>query len=1093
MVEIQKVKSDRFHGRRRLCYRFTFKRFLKYPVFVSALLLACLVPGTLSNRPVRAAGNQPLLISQETSTRAIALESLCLTSEPFALTSPCSWGSDRQTRVILFAMDLQLQPGENSAVVTADAEDATHRHYDLMVEYVAPVPQQEWLSEVVLKLNDQLGDVGDVLVQISYRGVSSNRVRLGIGHVGGGPADDQGATPTPVRPFTLAGEVQDDDNQALEGIEVTLTDITDGTRRTSITGNGGSFAFGVSPSHSVIVIPTTTSIFNFSAQSVAAISNDQALDFHAVRRTYSIGGTLTGSLGDGKVADAIINLSGSPARTTTSDSNGNFRFTGIPAGRDYAITIDSTPYYNFSAQSLTLGADQIVNFTGALRFYTIAGKCLDCPAASAGLVISIGGSQTLTVTTDADGKFSSSLPAGGSYTITPAARYYAFSPLSEVLTDLTSDLNLLFIGTRQGYRISGKLIDESGSGLPGMTVHLTGVILNGPVTTTTDQSGHYEFGDLPAANDFTVTPESTAAYVFKAENFFDLDRDQTFDFMGLRRLTLSGKVRDQSGDGIFGISVSLSGSESGVTTTAADGSYSLTATARGNYTVTPSIPQGWYTFAPSTSQFNNLAGAQSADFTATLGPVPDPADVLEFDGSPKTVDYGAFWPENVDLGHFFWEFWAMPGDDAGATYMLSDGYGGAHALLFGVADFNTSEPGRYELFGNIFDGVKHDNNFGSDQGPAIGEWGHFAVGWDGQNIITYFDGVPVGKAPFHGPRRTPGPAGGGGRLLIGGSDHNNWRGRIAQVRGYEGFNPREGSTGSVEASFAPQTVFSVGGNLLSYYFRSSPRLIADLSLGYGGVSHQGFLRGTTTGIIFYCETCPPPKFVVDPTAPNFANGTPSPQSTTSSPPVPPNGALVFDSFSRANSTYIFGGHGGLGSTEGGTAGTQAWQTDRAPASSQPFGILNSIAVLLGNDAALAWVPTGSSTGNIDVRVDRSRGRWGRGIHTGLSFRVLDAENFFFAYTSDADGTSGGQILRVGYYQNGNRVDLQTGAPMPPNWTTLRVITTNNGGLNIYADATLVYSTTSLLMRAASGAGLYNNTSGLGLVNRWDNFTVFNAP
>jgi hypothetical protein len=209
--------------------------------------------------------------------------------------------------------------------------------------------------------------------------------------------------------------------------------------------------------------------------------------------------------------------------------------------------------------------------------------------------------------------------------------------------------------------------------------------------------------------------------------------------------------------------------------------------------------------------------------------------------------------------------------------------------------------------------------------------------------------------------------------------------------------------------------------------------------------------------------------------------------------VPPDGALVFDSFSRANSTYVFGGHGGLGSTEGGKAGTQAWQTDRAPASFQPFGILNSIAVLLGNDAALAWVPTGSSTGNIDVRVDRSRGRWGRGIHTGLSFRVVDAENFFFAYTSDADGTSGGQILRVGYYQNGNRVDLQTGAPMPPNWTTLRVITTNNGGLNIYADATLVYSTTSLLMTAASGAGLYNNTSGLGLVNRWDNFTVFNAP
>jgi len=93
----------------------------------------------------------------------------------------------------------------------------------------------------------------------------------------------------------------------------------------------------------------------------------------------------------------------------------------------------------------------------------------------------------------------------------------------------------------------------------------------------------------------------------------------------------------------------------------------------------------------------------------------------------------------------------MPGSNAGATYMLSDGYGGAHALLFGVGSFNSSEPNRYELLGNIFDGVRFDNYFGSDQGPAPGEWAHFAVGWDGQNIITYYNGVPVGKTPFAVP------------------------------------------------------------------------------------------------------------------------------------------------------------------------------------------------------------------------------------------------------------------------------------------------------------------------------------------------------
>jgi len=42
-----------------------------------------------------------------------------------------------------------------------------------------------------------MDDLGDVLVRVSYKGLSSNRVRVAIGHAGGGPADDEGAVPTP--------------------------------------------------------------------------------------------------------------------------------------------------------------------------------------------------------------------------------------------------------------------------------------------------------------------------------------------------------------------------------------------------------------------------------------------------------------------------------------------------------------------------------------------------------------------------------------------------------------------------------------------------------------------------------------------------------------------------------------------------------------------------------------------------------------------------------------------------------------------------------------------------------------------------------
>lgn len=142
----------------------------------------------------------PILISEETSTRAIALDSVVWLRDPFQLNSPVPWGFDTRTRVMLFAMNFDLLPGENVSVVTADAEDASHRIYPLTVEYVGKAPGFDWLRCVIVRLNDDMGDIGDVLVRINVRGVSSNRVRLGIGHTGGGPPDDPGAVPTPGRP-----------------------------------------------------------------------------------------------------------------------------------------------------------------------------------------------------------------------------------------------------------------------------------------------------------------------------------------------------------------------------------------------------------------------------------------------------------------------------------------------------------------------------------------------------------------------------------------------------------------------------------------------------------------------------------------------------------------------------------------------------------------------------------------------------------------------------------------------------------------------------------------------------------------------------
>src|SRR5438045_8311963 len=142
----------------------------KRALLFAAVLLIC--AALLSAPALRSAAQpaSPVLVSEVGSTRAVALESVTRLREPFAPTSPIQFSADARTRVMLFAMNLHLASDEDASVVTADAEDAAHHVYTLAVEYVGPVPGQEWMSSVVVRLNDDLGDVGEVPVRLSSPG-----------------------------------------------------------------------------------------------------------------------------------------------------------------------------------------------------------------------------------------------------------------------------------------------------------------------------------------------------------------------------------------------------------------------------------------------------------------------------------------------------------------------------------------------------------------------------------------------------------------------------------------------------------------------------------------------------------------------------------------------------------------------------------------------------------------------------------------------------------------------------------------------------------------------------------------------------------
>lgn len=115
---------------------------------------------------------------EENTDVAIALGSVATLRDPFSLTDPFNLSSDSQARVMLFATNLDLFPGENSSAVTVRAEDNQGNVYPITVEFVGKVPSFDWLSEIVIKLPPNLPTGQDVQVSITLHAQTSNRARL---------------------------------------------------------------------------------------------------------------------------------------------------------------------------------------------------------------------------------------------------------------------------------------------------------------------------------------------------------------------------------------------------------------------------------------------------------------------------------------------------------------------------------------------------------------------------------------------------------------------------------------------------------------------------------------------------------------------------------------------------------------------------------------------------------------------------------------------------------------------------------------------------------------------------------------------------
>lgn len=347
--------------------------------------------------------------------------------------------------------------------------------------------------------------------------------------------EDPITVPTPVT-GTISGTVSIE-SAGISGVNVTLsggmTASTDGSGAFTFTGvAAGSYTVTISGFASDATFTATVQSVTISSQGQVATTN---FDGAYVRTSAILGAVAAGGAGLSGVSVAI---SGMSSAGTTTDGNGQYSFSGLRAG-SYTVEMmnPSASTYAFASTSASVtigtGASEIVSFAGTLVETTSVEGWLFIDEFSkdntrqadlednltiAGMSVTLEGilvDDNMTTVTDANGKYSFSDLAAGTYRITLDATgipgmvtFGGTNPqLVTVTTGATGTVNFPFDITTQTIWVSGFLgIDGTNPGITaisGWTINLYDTQANaaaggatgrlGAVATGTDGNSAFRF------------------------------------------------------------------------------------------------------------------------------------------------------------------------------------------------------------------------------------------------------------------------------------------------------------------------------------------------------------------------------------------------------------------------------------------------------------------------------------------------------------------------------------------------------------------------------------------------------------------------
>jgi len=232
--------------------------------------------------------------------------------------------------------------------------------------------------------------------------------------------------------FTISGTISP--TAGGNGATVALSGVASATTTANASGvytftglaNG---TYTVTPSHTGYTFSPVSQIAMVNGANVSGINFTATVQ---TVPTFSISGTISPTAGG---SGATVVLSGVVTASTTTDSSGNYSFSGLANG-NYAVTPNHTGYtFSPTSQSAPVNGANVtgINFTATAQTaptFSITGT-ISPVAGGSGATVLLSGPAAATTTTNSAGTYTFTGLANGSYTITPSNTGYTFTPPSQ--------------------------------------------------------------------------------------------------------------------------------------------------------------------------------------------------------------------------------------------------------------------------------------------------------------------------------------------------------------------------------------------------------------------------------------------------------------------------------------------------------------------------------------------------------------------------------------------------------------------------------------------------------------------------------------